>query len=404
MAGGAGGHELCTGVVKSYNGLKGFGFLACEGIEGDIFFGRQDLPEDCREVDGNFLGGRQLSFLPLQAEKGSKASSVHFVVEDGLPYPGVVKTFNEVKGYGFISSSCYESDVRFDRKEFPNLPPGFLPNGKLVTFHVEALPDGKLRGKRVQFQSNEAVKGFFGGFVGGFGGMPQQGKGMQIYQPVQPVYQPVQPVYQPVHQPKQFGGGGSSTGTVKSFSEKNGYGFITVPGQPDIKFGQAQLVPGAEVSAGTTVRFKMVQSPDGRLSAQQVALASSPSAKGGLKRPVLAMGGAYVNGGGSPQKIMKGGKGAAAAPVPVGRLPSVKAERDPGAESTGQWLSGAIKSFSDKKGFGFITSHGMSEDIFFMRSDLPPEVQAGVEAGMGVSFELMTTPQGKLRAQTITVG
>lgn len=65
------------GTVKSYNGAKGFGFINTTQVEGDIFFGRSDLPEDSREVQGKFMTGRQVVFQLEQTPEGKhKASSV----------------------------------------------------------------------------------------------------------------------------------------------------------------------------------------------------------------------------------------------------------------------------------------------------------------------------------------
>ncbi|CAJ1394114.1 unnamed protein product [Effrenium voratum] len=49
-----------TGVVKSWNGLKGFGFIEGNNIQTDVLFSKRELPEDFREVQGKFLTGSAL--------------------------------------------------------------------------------------------------------------------------------------------------------------------------------------------------------------------------------------------------------------------------------------------------------------------------------------------------------
>jgi len=67
--------------------------------------------------------------------------------------------------------------------------------------------------------------------------------------------------------------------------------------------------------------------------------------------------------------------------------------------STGQEVTGIIKSYNTASGFGFIASPGVIGDVFFMRTSLPPEAQfLATLQGQAVRFELTTTAEGKLRA------
>merc|ERR1719223_2493194 len=69
--------------------------------------------------------------------------------------------------------------------------------------------------------------------------------------------------------------------------------------------------------------------------------------------------------------------------------------------STGQHANGVVKSYNAGRGFGFITCQGSPADVFFMRSDLPEAARASNVQGCSVSFELMRTSDGKLRAANI---
>merc|ERR1712083_334592 len=67
---------------------------------------------------------------------------------------------------------------------------------------------------------------------------------------------------------------------------------------------------------------------------------------------------------------------------------------------TGNHLNGMIKSYNTR-GFGFISAAGVPGDIFFMRTALPAHAQEDRNlAGQAVSFELVTTMDGKMRADS----
>merc|ERR1719497_94898 len=73
--------------------------------------------------------------------------------------------------------------------------------------------------------------------------------------------------------------------------------------------------------------------------------------------------------------------------------------------STGNHMTGMVKSYNTGKGFGFISAAGVPGDIFFMRTALPEHAQENRGlAGQAVSFELATTMDGKMRAENVTLG
>merc|ERR1712087_822455 len=75
------------------------------------------------------------------------------------------------------------------------------------------------------------------------------------------------------------------------------------------------------------------------------------------------------------------------------------------AMATGNHLNGMVKTYNTGKGFGFISAAGVPGDVFFMRTALPAEAQENRNlSGQAVSFELATTMDGKMRAESITLG
>merc|ERR1712137_1465694 len=62
--------------------------------------------------------------------------------------------------------------------------------------------------------------------------------------------------------------GATLKGTVKSYSDRHGYGFINAPGQVvDIKFAKQDLL-SPSIAAGTLVSFVPITTPDGRMQAR----------------------------------------------------------------------------------------------------------------------------------------
>eukprot|EP00933_Yihiella_yeosuensis_P014394 TRINITY_DN1292_c0_g2_i4.p1 TRINITY_DN1292_c0_g2~~TRINITY_DN1292_c0_g2_i4.p1 ORF type:complete len:367 (-),score=109.27 TRINITY_DN1292_c0_g2_i4:217-1317(-) len=359
-----------TGTVKSWNGGKGFGFIVCAQVGGDVLFGREALPADVKEVRGNFLEGRPVVFDGAQGADGRfKATNVAVPYVEGKSLAGQIKSCSEKHGYGFITSSSLTEDVRFGIQDLPKGTSGDV-KGELVLFDVAPKPDGKLQVSKLLFQSGKIatrVRGSTGGMMGGMamGGMAMGGMGDANVQAA---------VQQAQSQ-------GLMTGTVKSFSEKNGYGFISVPGYPmDVKFGKNDCTNA--VGSGATVSFAPQQGFDGRVQATNVTSLGGGGATGGMKRTAsMMMGG---------MGMMGMGMGA--------KAPKVE------ETATGRMGTGMIKSFNQAKGFGFISAAGVPGDIFFMLTSLPEEVRNthGKEIqGRSCNFQISTTADGKVRAQDI---
>jgi len=270
--------------VTSYNGMKGFGFITMEGSDGDIMFSRRDLPEDANEVQGKFLQGQAVNFELTEGKDGRlKAQNLQIVPTEGAPAAGMVKSFSEKNGYGFLSStSLGGDDLRFARMDLQavSVP---VQSGMKMIFEIVPRPDGKLMAKSLRLQNEQQQHSFMG--AGGHGAMMPT-------PPPRPMGKTLMPTAG-----KGFGGkgggaaggygGGDMSGTVKSFSERNGYGFINVPGQAgDVKFGAQDLLGITSIAPGTPVQFESSFAPDGRMQAKSVTPGGSPG--GGMKRAAPA--------------------------------------------------------------------------------------------------------------------
>merc|ERR1712032_1259360 len=145
-----------SGMVKSWNGVKGFGFISSDQIHGDVMFLRTDLPPDTKEVREKFLSGKSVTFNATSGPDGrARASNVEISAVEGDFMAGEIKSFSEKHGYGFINSSGCAGDVRFGVSDMDPLKPGAMIKGELVLFKAEQMPDGKVKATKVMFQSSK---------------------------------------------------------------------------------------------------------------------------------------------------------------------------------------------------------------------------------------------------------
>lgn len=164
-----------SGIVKFFNGQKGFGFIQCEDRPDDVFVhisaveaaGLQGLAE-----------GQPLEFTLV--DRGGKVSASDLVI-DGEPMPveaprpredrdsgsgggferrpqrqstgertsGTVKFFNDTKGFGFIEKDSGGDDVFVHISALERAGMGPANQGDRLTFDVEVDQRGKYSANNV---------------------------------------------------------------------------------------------------------------------------------------------------------------------------------------------------------------------------------------------------------------
>lgn len=384
------------GTIRSYNGSKGYGFIIGPAPYGDTMFSRTDLPEDAREVRGNVIENRQVSFdVALQPDGRYKATRVNLPYEPGQKCPGIIKSFSHKNGYGFAKCSCLPEDIRFQLSAFQPAQDFALDvdlSGALVLIEVERNDQGKLKASKIQFQTahiaskfhSGAVAGFHGGaaaspFDESYGQAGKGGKGM-------------------FGKGKEQGGTIAQEmlqGTVKSFSDKHGYGFIAIPGLPlDVRFGREVVEARNGVATGTAVHALLMATPEGKLQAARVVANAKGSGKGKWSAFDETQ---YAPGYGNKRAI----DWHAAPPAKQAKKEAAHSQAD--VTPTGQFHNGTVKSYSIQKGFGFISCPELETDAFFLMTALPQEVRDTNMTGKHVVFELCIMPDGKQRAQNVTL-
>jgi len=133
----------------------------------------------------------------------------------------------------------------------------------------------------------------------------------------------------------------------------------------------------------------------GRADSGGSAWASAPQT---LVKPDPHAHAGYPGGSGAAQAPGKSPDKAKARHRPEAGPPTPLQRAAPVAKSEGQQAEGFLKFFSLEKGFGFIKSDVVHQDIYTRGSDLP---EGSVDIGRRVRFELETTSLGKPQARRV---
>ncbi|HUS59203.1 MAG TPA: cold-shock protein [Planctomycetota bacterium] len=68
---------MLTGVVKWFNDKKGYGFIACDGMEDDVFVHYSAINQEGFKT---LMQGQRVQFEMGQNPKGARAANVSVVV------------------------------------------------------------------------------------------------------------------------------------------------------------------------------------------------------------------------------------------------------------------------------------------------------------------------------------
>eukprot|EP00933_Yihiella_yeosuensis_P003338 TRINITY_DN10605_c0_g1_i1.p1 TRINITY_DN10605_c0_g1~~TRINITY_DN10605_c0_g1_i1.p1 ORF type:complete len:457 (+),score=109.35 TRINITY_DN10605_c0_g1_i1:58-1428(+) len=276
---------------------------------------------------------------------------------------GKVKCWNGRNGFGFIYDTPL-GEIFFGRKELPadaQDVQGYFLIGRPVVFDAEKLPDGRWKATAVELPYVEA---------------------------------------KPV------------AGQVKSYSPKNGYGFISsscltedarfskidVPEEfRDCSWLKDQLVT-FDVSSredgkliGSNVKFQnfaKIAEPYGMqmqtMQAMQPMQMMQPMQP--MQSPPAHMMGGYMNEHKAASSTSKVNDGAMQVAIATAKAKGL--------------MTGEVKSYSDKGGFGFIDVAGYSLDAKFDKKDL---TSGQPTKGCTVSFSVKQLPDGRLTASNVSV-
>jgi len=236
-----------TGVVKSFSIRNGYGFITdVNGSSEDIFFGKEQIPVEWQAL-GPKLEGTEVYYETTTTPEGKVQA--RNVKPSGAPQvgaitSGTVKSWNAQKGFGFLQCPGLESDVFFARDRLPaEFQQMSHMDGMTMLFNLAQCPDGKLQANNMQAPGQDANNG-------------------QRKRPM-----PVESL--PTKRMNLALENGRQIGQVKSFSTKNGFGFIVCnKSTEDIIFYQRDVQH--EPQQGETVEFTVRSNKNGRPQAHDL--------------------------------------------------------------------------------------------------------------------------------------
>jgi len=267
----------------------------------------------------------------------------------GKALVGVIKSFNSKTTYGFIN----ERD-----------------SGEDVFFGIEALPpelrikDANLNlvGQEVYFE---------------IGHNPKNGKMLATQITVMGT---------PTEEELLADDNHLTKGTVKSWQEAKGFGFMKVEGlEDDVYFARDRLPSSlrrVRKLMGTTMMFEMREMDNGKYQAHNMQIISVPSGQETKKRP---------------REEKKEIASAAKRSTTQSSRPMVVTKNN-------LPYQGTVKSYNSKSGYGFIVSDQVEGDVIFFGNDcVKSSMQSkSFDQGNVVLFNLTTSNKGKPQAIEVT--
>jgi len=349
--------QQCSGIVKSNGFQRGYGFISSDQLPGqDVYFQKRDLPAELCDLNTDDIiniTGRQVMFLPESASDGKpQAKSIQVYTTEGEDVIGLIKSYNQVKGYGFITTSMIQGDVYFKSTDMPAVAQqcGDV-KGLQVKFSSALAKDGKVQARALQVIGGSTLAGVQGSAIAA-GQVPIPGGGMQQMQPLGM---------------GQVQGMGQMQGMRPAMGQMQGM-------RPAM--GQMQgMRPGMGQMQGMGQAM-------GQMGMGQMGMAQ---AKGGM---MMAGKGQMMAGKG----MMAGGVGMMGMKGGMMGMPGMAA---PGQLPEGTPLSGMVKSFDPIKGYGFIVLPNFPVDVFFKGDG------NGLVKGQEVSFTLKYSKDGRPQGENV---
>lgn len=256
-----------TGVVKTVNMEKGFGFIGCDGFEKDVYF----------KVDSPIEVGTSVSFALAMTQDGkpqAQLGSVSQMPSENEEMLGTIKSFNSQKGYGFVEVPGQSGDVYFKPQELPPHMAG-LPGeslvGQQVSFRVRVTPDGKMQMRGAN--SNHAAPQ---GAYQVVRQPPPPGVGVKRAAPSAQAWPEPQKRPRMPAAPPAIGSADTAYGcSVKSYNAVKGWGFLDCPELGGDVYFQRKLLPPHLQDVQLVGYFGSVQvqyTPDGKPQALALQL------------------------------------------------------------------------------------------------------------------------------------
>jgi len=330
--------SVLLGEIKSVSMQKGYGFIKCDYLQvqglNDAFFLLKELR--------SFSVGEHVMFSVQFNEKGQPQASDLAAVDN---FQGRIKSFDAQKGFGFIECDCLRhrgiTDVFLHKSQM-----GRFTIGAIVNFELRLSNKGQLQAARLK-----AVESSLDASEVSQSEDPKQSEGE-------------------LDALRDEIDAENLQGTIKSFNEQKGFGFIECPClqergiTQDVFLHKSQVGPfqiGSDVTF--SVWFDDKRQPRAACLRETDSL---PSASGA---------------------------------APLEETDPLECDPEPPPTDLAlKNLRGRIKSFNEQKGFGFIECNylkeqGIHDDVFLHKSRL-----GSFHVGSAVTFSVAFNDRGQRQA------
>ncbi|CAJ1374180.1 unnamed protein product [Effrenium voratum] len=380
--------QPAVGTIVNYYPQKGYGFLKSNVASKDVFFPKAALPPEMQDMENDQLKGIEMGFnfserdgkpraerlerLDRRSEPSGRPMSAPPMPPvrgsaGGRPPPfrgepeprlvvqtGVVRSYDAKKGFGFIQTDHMGEDAFYLRSELPPELAGIEPRreqvvDRRVEFEVRTMPDGKIRAERIAFLPDRA---------------------------------PERERERPDRQAASSGQG-YRNGRIRNFYLAKGYGFIEVPGHPDVFFLPSSLpkdlVESNRPLEGLEITFEAYTNEEGKPRARHIQPLP-------IRAPPPPQ---------APPRVHMAPPSAPVVPIPAPAPMPLTAEP--------KLALGTVANYDPNKGFGFLKSETIPTDVFFQRQELPLELREEKKELVGklMEFEVKKMRDGKLRARKL---
>lgn len=289
---------------------------------------------------------------PLGPPRGAPMGMPQRRPDEPQVFAGAIIQWDSLKGFGFCRTDSIPEDIFFLKSEMPqDLKEEKHKDkvvGQRVDFEVFTMPDGKIRARRMARLITHQP-----------GRRPQDDRRPSDAGPGPAHGGPARRVF----------------GSINKYDKGKGYGFIRSAITPENIFFLRSSLPKDMTECESKelidldVSFDFFINEEGKPRAGHIEVSSGHDDR----------------------------------PQPS----SAPDEEDQDGGISGDVCTGRIVRYDSTKGFGFVKSDEHTEDIFFLRGQMPTELGGAQRKeeveGRRVEFEVKVMPDGKMRAQRMTL-
>lgn len=281
------------GTIKSFSAKNGYGFITdgAGTFDTDIFFGKEALPSEWH--DGKLEGMEVVYNCSLNDNGKPVATNISPVntPDVGERITGVVKSWKKSTGFGFLTAAGVDGDIFFAHDRLPDT----LRNEEKLEnltflFELKMTEDGKPQARNMMLQGHpDVLSRGTRRAAPGLGSGDSGNLNKRQFQ-TSSTFQGDEAPSKRRNMGNQVNNSGNQdkkiVGTVKSFSDKTGYGFIVSDQHSSDIVVYDKDIQGGKVNKEDVVQFELRFSKSGSPQAINVQVLNKGDGNGIPNRSV----------------------------------------------------------------------------------------------------------------------